>query len=374
MMNPQVSELSEENNVLRFTLSNINVSLANALRRVILSEIPTIVFRTFPYERNKTNIIKNTTRMNNELIKQRLSCIPIIIDDIDFPIEDYQIEVDSKNESDITNFITTKDFKIKNKKTDTYLANNIRDEIFPADTITNEHIVLARTRPKLSSEIDGEHLKFISDLDIGIAKEDGAFNVVSTCCYKATEDKIKINKLWIDKEKQFKSQNIEAEELEVIKRDWYLLDAKRNYIPNSFMYTIETVGQYTNIKIVNKACNLMISKLEKFKNDVTSNEDLIKKSEVTIPNSYDIILINEDYTLGKVIEYILFYKHYEDNEISDKSITFCGFKKPHPHINESLIRIAFVEEIERAIIINYLTSAAEDAIKIYTKLQADFSS
>ena len=34
---------------LHFTLSNAHVSTANALRRIILSEIPTLVFRTFPH-------------------------------------------------------------------------------------------------------------------------------------------------------------------------------------------------------------------------------------------------------------------------------------------------------------------------------------
>ena len=42
---------------------------------------------TFPHEKNKANIEINTTRFNNEIIKQRLSCIPIHITDTAF---DYQ--------------------------------------------------------------------------------------------------------------------------------------------------------------------------------------------------------------------------------------------------------------------------------------------
>jgi DNA-directed RNA polymerase alpha subunit len=67
--------------MLLFTLSGVNVSLANAIRRTILSDIPLIVFRTSPHEQNKANIILNTTRLNNEILKQRLSCIPIHIKD-----------------------------------------------------------------------------------------------------------------------------------------------------------------------------------------------------------------------------------------------------------------------------------------------------
>ena len=49
-MNPKIENVEESNNVLRFRLSGVNVSLSNALRRTIISDIPTVVFKTSPYE------------------------------------------------------------------------------------------------------------------------------------------------------------------------------------------------------------------------------------------------------------------------------------------------------------------------------------
>lgn len=115
-MEPRISSLIEENSFLKFTITDCNVSIANALRRIIISDIPTFVFRTFPYSENKCEIYKNTTRFNNEIIKQRLGCIPIYIDDVNFPYKDYVMELNVKNDSDTIQYITTKDFKIKNKK------------------------------------------------------------------------------------------------------------------------------------------------------------------------------------------------------------------------------------------------------------------
>ena len=43
-MNPTVSNISEDGDVYKFTLSGINISLANAIRRTILSDIPTLSF------------------------------------------------------------------------------------------------------------------------------------------------------------------------------------------------------------------------------------------------------------------------------------------------------------------------------------------
>ena len=115
-MNPVLSQHSVEDSYLNFRISGINVSLANGLRRIILSEVPTMVFRTTPYEANLATIDINTTRMNNEIIKQRLSCVPIHITDTEFPIEDYIVEINKKNDSDIIDYVTTQDFQIKNVK------------------------------------------------------------------------------------------------------------------------------------------------------------------------------------------------------------------------------------------------------------------
>ena len=79
-MNPTITDISELNNILSFTIEQTNVSYVNALRRIILSEIPTFVFRTKPHENNDAVFHKNTSKFNNEILKQRLSCIPIHID------------------------------------------------------------------------------------------------------------------------------------------------------------------------------------------------------------------------------------------------------------------------------------------------------
>ena len=55
-MNPTII-VNEDNEQLKFTISNIDVTLVNAIRRTLLSDIPVVVFRTTPYNENKCNII-----------------------------------------------------------------------------------------------------------------------------------------------------------------------------------------------------------------------------------------------------------------------------------------------------------------------------
>jgi len=113
-MNPKIENYSEIDNTLTFTLSGVDVCFANAIRRTILSDIPTVIFKTMPYESSKVNIIDNTTRLNNEILKQRLSCIPIHITDLDIPLKDYLLEIDEENITDTIMYVTTEHFKIKN--------------------------------------------------------------------------------------------------------------------------------------------------------------------------------------------------------------------------------------------------------------------
>lgn len=370
-MNPSVSKIDNSNKVLSFTLSGVNVSLANAVRRIILSEIPTVVFRTTPYEKNRVNISVNTTRMNNEIIKQRISCIPIYItDDMDFPIEDYEVEVNKKNDSDTVQYVTTKDFRIKNIKTDVYLDEKQRDQIFPPDPLTGDYIELARLRPKVS-ENGVEQLTFKATFDYGTAKEDGAFNVVCTCSYSAAQDSMEnVRSKWNEKAALMEKEGSTKDEIKMAEKDWYLLEAKRIIKDDEFNFIVETVGPFNNLDIVYKSTQIMIKKLEKLKTDLEKKGSaMIKRSSSTIPNSYDVILEGEDYTLGKVIEFIIYNKHY----IGDKSVVYCGFIKPHPHINISIIRIGFANEANEATVASVLSSSADDAVIVYDKISKSFA-
>lgn len=341
-MNPVLSELKLEDDHLYFTLSGVNVSIANSLRRIILSEIPCVVFRTSPYEQNRANIEINTSRLNNELIKQRISCVPIHISDEAFPIDDHIVEVDLTNDTEEVIYLTTQDFKVKNIASNTYLNRQQVKEIFPPDKITGDYIDIARLRPKMSDMIEGEQIKMTLKFDIGHAKQDSAFNVVSTCAYGATPNLEEIKRVWTSKSEELKSKNVPDDEILIAEKDWRLLEGKRYTVPDSFDFVIESVGQFMVADIVKKATDVMLSKIESFKNIINKNgNQIINNSKSTIPNCYDITLDGEDYTLGKVLEYIL-YANYFDTETSSLNLSYCGFSKPHPHINRSIIRVGFV--------------------------------
>jgi DNA-directed RNA polymerase subunit L len=368
-MNPTLEPFESDDNSFGFTLSGVNVSISNALRRTIISDIPLVVFRTTPNELNKCSIIINTSRQNNEIIKQRLSCIPIHIKDVDeFPLNNYVMEVNVENTTDTIMFVTSENFVIKDKNTGNSLPQDKIREIFPTDDITGYFIDFVRLRPRISDEIPGEKIHLICDFDIGSAKEDGMFNSVSTCSYGFSGDTAAQDAELAKKTHKWKEEGKNESEIEFETANWKLLDAKRIYKKDSFDFVVQSIGVYTNNEIVDTACKILLLKLGELGSIIEKDELEIKNAENTMDNSFDIILENEDYTIGKVIEYFLFSKFYETN-----MITFCGFKKMHPHDSYSIIRLAYKEPVDKATIKGHIKECIDDAMHLYSKLRRDFS-
>ena len=370
-MNPQIEITSETANsvtdLFTFTLSGVNVSLANAIRRVILSDVPSIIFRTAPYEKNKATIFTNTTRLNNEIIKQRLGCIPIHIKNINgFPLKDYIMEVNVENKTDTMMFVTTKDFIFKNVVTKEKLSEEKIREIFPSNVYSNNFIDFVRLRPKLSDDLTGEKIHLTCELDIGTAKEDGMYNVVSTCSYGYTVDDVARDAVLAKKKQQWKDEGKNADEIDFESKNWMLLDGMRVTKPNSFDFQIESVGIYSNVELVIASCEILIARLDKIDSLIEKDELPINNSSNTMSNSFDIILENEDYTIGKILEYFLYAKYYET-----KILTFCGFKMMHPHDLESIIRVAYKEPVDKAIIKGHLKECINGAKHVYAKIKKD---
>ena len=363
-MNPAIEFIFETQDDLKFTLSNTNVSIANALRRTMITDIPSVVIKTELYSTNQCNIEINTTRFHNEIIAHRLSCIPIHIplEEAEQFIEDYFLEVDVQNETEHTIYVTTEDFRIKSKSSGKYVTKEESKRIFPPHEKTHSYIDFVRLRPKISENIPGEQIKLTATFSISTAKENSMFTVVSTCTYSNTIDNEKVEKKWAMKKKALESTDMKPEEIEFHRKNFLILDAQREFVPNSFDYIIRTIGVYSNRWIVRQACKVLIDRIDARVNEVNSGEMHIKISETSMDNSYDIILENEDYTIGKMIEYLLYEKYYNN----EKVLSFCGFKKLHPHDTSSIIRLAYVMPNSSGVelVRDHFRAVAEDAKRI----------
>lgn len=367
-MNPIIEYQKRENERLYFNISNVNVSIANSIRRVVLSEIPTVVFRTFPESENKCTIHSNTSRLNNEIIKQRLSCIPIHVSDLSkFDYKNYKVILDVENESENIKIVTSNDFQVLDTVKNEKLSKDEVKELFPSYSTPNGeyYIDILRLRPGHEKVVANEKIYLECDLDIGTSKENGMFNVVSVCSYGFKEDLGKQQNELQKKKQQWKDENKNIDEEE---SNWKLLDGKRCFVENSFDFVIKSIGINTEFEILNMSIEILMNKLKIFHSKIEKDELIISESQTTIENSFDITIDDSygDYTIGKAVEFVLYDKYYNGLKI----LSFCGFIKFHPHDKTSCIRIAYKNSNDISVKQNLL-EVIKDLSDIYTKIKVE---
>ena len=79
-----------------------------------------------------------------------------------------------------------------------------------------------------------------------------------------TNFSLNLSDIWNEKRKQHETAGLSQEEIEDEKKNWLLLDAKRIFIDNSFDFTLETIGIYSNMALVVKSCDILIQKCKDF--------------------------------------------------------------------------------------------------------------
>lgn len=343
MKQPRILNRVEDNNVLQFQLLDGNVSFANAIRRVILSEIPVCCIRTESEEVNQCRFLVNTSRLHNEILKQRLSCIPIHTTDLALLPGKYELVVNVTNDTDHIMYVTTEHFQIRKKmgsdvdgEKEVMMSKEDVQRIFPPSK-NGDFIEFARLRPSWG-DMPGEQIHFIADFSVSTAKVSSMFNVVSKCSFSNTIDMEKVEKVLEEKKAEWKLLGLTDQDIRFQEKNFLLLDAQRYFIEDSFDFVVETIGIYENWELVVMAMNILKRQFEQFLVDLDLNTSsiLIKnKSSVDNIASYDILLDGLDFTFGKLLELALYQFAFLQNKIS-----FVSFHKPHPHLNHSFLKLS----------------------------------
>ena len=102
-------------------------------------------------------------------------------------------------------------------------------------------------------------------------------------------------------EKSLEEKNISADDLSDKLMNWENHTCKRYYKENSYDFTLESIGIWTNREIVEMACDIIISKLAKIKKKIGESQITIESSNTAIKNAFDVTLDDETYTIGKLI-------------------------------------------------------------------------
>jgi DNA-directed RNA polymerase subunit L/DNA-directed RNA polymerase alpha subunit len=316
-------------NKCAFTIKDAHVGVVNALRRVILSDIPNVAvgFDAYHEEKNDCVFHVNTTSLHNEFLGHRLSLIPIYLppDVIDgYDGEQYRFIIDVKNTGNEVMLVTSEHIKII-KADGRELTKEERDVIFPPDPITGDFILITKLRPNLFDLDSGEHLHVEFRARKGIAKQNAAWCPVSLCSYKFVVDEAEATRALTEK----LASITDADERDKAVKLFNTLDKQRYYFKNAngdpthFRFSMESECALTPTYLFDKAFDVLVGILQQ----AVSPEKYSVHSVNEEQHLYVVTIDEEDHTLGNLLQVLIYEEFIKTKK---RGVTYAGYNVPHP--------------------------------------------
>lgn len=337
--NDFVNEAGSEGTKCSFIINDASLGVVNAVRRVVLSEIPNIAvgFDAYHPENNDTKFFANTSSLHNEFIGHRLSLVPIHVssDVIDgFDPSMYKFVINQHNTGTEPQLVTSEHIQVFNNDNVELPLQTVRN-MFPADRITKDFILITKLKPNLYDSDNGEKLHVEFRARKGIAKHNAAWSPVSLCSYtfvidpKAEAEGLKAKLAGID----------EKDERDKAKKVFKTLENQRFYYkneygePSKYKFSIETECALTPQYLVTKAFDLLINKFQELAKGDNYEVHTINEEH----HFYAISISNEDHTFGNLLQTMIY-----DNYIRPrKDVTYAGYNMPHPLEPTVVVKVRF---------------------------------
>ena len=337
-----------------FRMTPTDVAYVNTLRRLILTAVETVAFRSDIDEQGNTGdvvILRNSTPMTNEMLADRIGLIPITVPEPrTWDAEKYEFRLDITNDSPHPRDVFVSDIQVIEKAGENGEEKTVPNtSFFPPDPITHQTILLAVLKGKHPNR-PAETLAFRAKATKGVGRKHVRYNPVSLCTYKYTRDEDKERRetlfhRWIVNKKYLKPDQ-DYEKLDAAKKDLWMkeyttMEADRCFLvnaagdPYSFDFTVETIGTLSVPQIVNRALEAGIALCRKYENLEPLPPTVRQTPAANLLEGFDYIFENEDHTLGNLLQ-----SYIEANLMRDGSnITYVGYNVPHPLRDEMVLRI-----------------------------------
>jgi len=340
-----VTDFNINNDLLTFNLNNsskkIKISLANAIRRIILSDID-----TYTIDENQITFFDNTSMLDTEFLKSRLALIPIISNIENFDYDNIRIGCKKENNDEHMISVYAKDF---------YCKDIIKNETIEITKIINYPDIL------FAKLAHNQNFSFECKLKKDNQTNGGASHcAVSTCVYT------------------FKIDNVMTEEMtkemnNVQKRSFMTQDAQRVYErneigePNIYQFVIKSIGFYSSKEILLFSIELLLNKL------------ILLKKEFRETNSKKISFIDN----GDSLDFFYFLVDDENDTIgnllqcyinNNQNVFYCGYVIEHPLKKNFLLKTKLKENNDYENIILVIEQSIDEIINILNDVNDNIKS
>lgn len=348
----------KDTNAITFDIRDVDTSLVNSIRRIILTDIPSVGFYfklKDHFVENDINIEINDSPLHNEFFAHRLSLIPLHFskDEIENWVDtDYSFVLKKTNNTGQIMNVTTADFVIINNKTNQQMPDSFTSRIFPKNQITNDHILLTKLKPNFDDLNKGNQLKLAATAKKGIAKECICWSIVSQCSFYNSLDEASITKFL----KETRT-GMSPEKFSEFKQDFDTLDIYRHYLkdkhgePKQFTFSLEVENALTPREVFHIGCNVLITQIENLIVELSKSEDsvVVEINILTdVPNFFTVMFKGHTHTIGNLLQSYMLNHYVRDNELKGEfDLSYAGYCVPHPLEEMFLLKLKFDNDISK---------------------------
>lgn len=358
---PQLFSKNGQQIQASFRVAPMHVTVANVLRRQILSSVPTVGFKTEPPESSDVKIQTNTTPLVNEMLMHRLGMIPVAIDDPStFVPEEYEFRINVENVGQSSVSVTASDIEVyKIDKSGQQVAMS-NAAFFPPDPITNQTALITVLRQRYNLDTPPEKLTLKARASVGTGRTNMRYSPVSQCSYEYTRDRTAAREdalfqRWLATSKKVADvQKISAEFAGELRREYDCMEVQRCYLQNDkgepydFKFHLESVGVFSVPTIVErglKACEDLVSTYVAIDTALPTGLYKVDINEsATRAGGFEIVFQNQEHTLGNLLQTFLTERHVDGTE--EPRIKYVGYKVPHPLRQEMVVVITPEDGLE----------------------------
>lgn len=344
---------SDGRQTVKFTLSPTDVAYANTLRRVILTEVETVAFRSAILENGSTSdvtIEKNSTPMSNEMLAHRIGLLPIFVTNpLEWKPETYTFKLNVVNDKSDPLDVTASDIQVfKDRGAEEEPLPIPSGEFFRLDPISQATPLLAVLKGRVTNQ-EPEVLSFKAKATVGTGRENAAFIPVSQCAYRYTPDEDATRRkeffgAWLTNHKNINTAELEenATRKAELEREFSTMEVNRCFLvneknePMSFDFIVESIGVLDPNYIIARALQVIQEKLVHYASidagDMPENMTILPADARM--KGHDFTFRKEDHTLGNMLQTWM-----DANLIDSGEITYVGYKVPHPLKDEMVLRV-----------------------------------
>lgn len=361
--------------VLTLDIKDVDLSIVNAIRRVILAEVPTIACAFDPLSDKNPDITitTNNSALHNEYLAHRISLIPMcfpeeVVDDEAFDPEDYIFTLKVKNTSQDIIPVTSKDIRISNREGRPY-PEAFHSQIFPANPITKDHILITKLRPNIYNAEKGEEIDITFKGSRNIAKAHSRWSPVSCCALANRVDEKEADaalKKALKSAEDTKGSSLTTKEADSIRSRFDTLDRYRHFVKNQygeaceFHFKIESECGLSPRYIFSKAISVLVGKLNIFVENLRSQKGVSINRLHESQHFYEMVIEDEDYTLLNVLQCGIYNREIREKHTSTP-LEYIGYYQPHPLDNKMILKLKFKKAVDvTAFVAEHASSIAKE--------------